>query len=123
MYPNQSQNPALQCTRCTKLVCTFKINGPQVVDHKQNISILCHHNTVLTKSKFPPRNRQNTFFLSMQVKLFFYHLGEILDPFRGGNLLFWGTVLYPTMRVSCNWCSLPPSYKLHTVSRYTRRAT
>ena len=24
-----------------------------------------HRNTVLTKSMFPPRNRQNTFFLSM----------------------------------------------------------
>ncbi len=57
--------------------------------------------------KFWSRNRQNTFFLSMQAKfilhqcitvrvldwcqkvLNFYHFGEILDLFRGRNLLFW----------------------------------
>ncbi len=67
-----------------------------------------HYHTVLTKSKFPPQNRQKKFFpidagqmffapvyngrsfaLWSQKVLDFYYFGEILDLFRGGNLLFW----------------------------------
>ncbi len=78
---------------------------------------LCHFSypyTVLTKSKFPPQNRQNTFFLSMKANFFlhlciensdrnrlvkkkisdFYHFGGILDLFLGGNLFILAAVYW-----------------------------
>ncbi len=47
--------------------------------------------TVLTKSKFPSWKRQNTFFLSMQVKSFgFLSFWGNSGPVLGRKLTFWG---------------------------------
>ncbi len=54
--------------------------------------------TVLKKRNFPPRNRQNNFFLSMWTKSILHHCcitnigGEILALFRGGKFIFLSTV-------------------------------
>ena len=62
--------------------------------------------TVLTKSRFPPRNRQNTFFLSMQVKSFLHQcispkkfwifiiLGKFWTCFGAETYFFWALYVF-----------------------------
>ena len=48
-----------------------------------------------------------------QKVLDFYHFGEILDLFRGGNLLFWGTV-YNLLKSCITWA--PSLFKMHLLN-------